>query len=308
VAQIKEFTRVQELIYELKVEDVMTNNVVVVSPENTMNELREILRSKRISGAPVVEGDKLLGIISIEDLIECLASGKMDSSLEEKMSKNVETLYPDEPLIHAVNKLEQHGFGRLPVVERDQGKLTGILTKSSVITGLLRKLETEYQEEEFARYPASHIFKDVTADKTSFYFQYNITGQDFNRAGESASRIRKTLLRLGLQPQLVRRSAIIAYEAEMNIVIYTKGGQISTQVEPSSIKIKAIDTGSGIPNIKKAMQPGFSTAPEWVQELGFGAGMGLPNIKKSADKMTLKSQVGQGTNIEAILYIKDSEK
>jgi len=304
VAQDKEITRVQELTYELKVEDVMTTDVVTVSAKDTMNELRAILRAKRISGTPVVEGDQLVGVVSVEDLIKCLAEGEMDASIEEKMSREVETLYADESLIHAVSRFDRYGFGRLPVVMRDQGKLVGILTKGDIIKGLLKKLEIEYHEEELHRYQASHIFEDIVADKTRLRFQYNIAGQDFNRAGESASKLRKALLRLGLHPQIVRRAAIVAYEAEMNIVIFTNGGQISARVQPEYIKIEASDTGPGIPDIERAMHPGFSTAPEWVQELGFGAGMGLPNIKKCADKMILTSQVGKGTKLKATIFTK----
>ena len=305
MAQDKEITRVQELTYELKVEDVMTTDVATVSPTDTMNELRRILRIRRISGTPVVEGNQLVGIVSIEDLVKCLAHGEMDASVEEKMSKEVETLYTDESLIHAVSKFDRYGFGRLPVIERNQGKLVGILTKGDIIKGLLKRLEIDYHEEEIHRYRASHIFEDIVADKTRLHFQYNIVGQDFNRAGESASALKKTLLRLGFHPQIVRRVAIAAYEAEMNIVIFADGGQISARVQPERIKIEASDTGPGIPDIKRAMQPGFSTAPEWVQELGFGAGMGLSNIKKCANKMILKSQVGKGTDLEATIYIKE---
>jgi CBS domain-containing protein/anti-sigma regulatory factor (Ser/Thr protein kinase) len=305
VLQDKEITRVQELTYELKVEDLMTKDVATVNPKDTMNELREILRIRRISGTPVVEGNQLVGIVSIEDLIKCLAGGRMDATIEEKMTKEVETVYADESLVHAVSKFNQYGFGRLPVIERDQGKLVGILTKGDIIKGLLKKLEIEYHEEEIHRYRASHIFEDIVADKTSLHFRYNIVGQDFNRAGESASELRKTLSRLGFHPQIVRRVAIAAYEAEMNIVIFTNGGQISARVQPELIKIEASDTGPGIPDIERAMQPGFSTAPEWVQELGFGAGMGLSNIKKCADKMILTSQVGRGTDLKATIYIKE---
>ena len=99
----------------------------------------------------------------------------------------------------------------------------------------------------------------------------------------------------------------MAYEAEMNIVIFTDGGQISVRVQPEYLRIEARDTGPGIPDVERVMQPGFSTAPEWVQELGFGAGMGLPNIKKCADKMILRSQVGKGTNLKATIYIKERE-
>ncbi len=307
MAQDKEITKVQELTYELKVKDVMTKDVVTVSPKDTMDELRNILRANCISGTPVVEDDQLVGIVSVEDLIKCLAGGEMNASIGEKMSKEVEILYTDEALIHTVSKFDRYGFGRLPVIERDQGKLVGILTKGDIIKGLLRKLEIEYHEEEIYRYRPNHIFKDIIADKKSLHLQYNIVSQDFTRAGESASGLRKTLLRLGLHPQIVRRAAIVAYEAEMNIVIFTNGGQILARVEPGYIKIEASDTGPGIANIEQAMQSGFSTATEKVQELGFGAGMGLPNIKKCSDKMTLTSQVGKGTNLKAIIYLKERE-
>ena len=195
VVKSKGITRVQELTYELKVKDVMTTDVVTVSPKDTMNELREILRIKRISGAPVVEGNQLVGIVSIEDLIKCLAHRELDAAIEKKMSKDVEALFADESLVDAASKFNQYGFGRLPVIERDQGKLVGILTKGDIVKGLLKKLEIGYHEEEIHRYRASHIFEDIVSDKTTLHFQYNVVGQDFNRAGESASGLKKTLLR-----------------------------------------------------------------------------------------------------------------
>jgi anti-sigma regulatory factor (Ser/Thr protein kinase) len=131
-----------------------------------------------------------------------------------------------------------------------------------------------------------------------------VKGQDFSSAGGSASGLKKTLSRLGIHPQIVRRAAILTYEAEMNMVIYANRGHILVQVQPEFIKIEARDFGPGIPDIEQAMQPGFSTAPSWVRELGFGAGMGLPNIKHCSDRMTLKSQIGKGTTLKATIYTK----
>ncbi len=298
----KEITKVQELIYELKVEQAMTKDVIKVHPKNRMGELREILRVNRISGTPVVDEDKLVGIVSIEDFIKCLADGEMDAFVGDKMTRKVKTLYADEPLIHAVNKFNRHGFGRFPIIERDNGKLVGIITKSDIIKTLLKEIEINYQEEEIHRYRASHIFKDIIADKTTLIFEYNIAGQDFKHAGESASGLKKSLARLGINPQILRRVAIATYEAEMNIVIFTSGGRIIAYVKPDEIRVEAIDTGPGIPDVEKAMQPGFSTASPAVQEWGFGAGMGLPNIKKCADKMYINSVVGKGTKLEVIIY------
>ncbi|MFZ3107095.1 MAG: CBS domain-containing protein, partial [Candidatus Hydromicrobium sp.] len=217
----------------------MTKNVIKVHPKNRMGELREILRVNRISGTPVVDEDKLVGIVSIEDFIKCLADGEMDAFIEDKMTKKVETLYADEPLIHAVNKFNRHGFGRLPVIERGSGELVGVITKGDIMKTLLKEIEIDYHEEEIHRYRASHIFRDIIADKTTLIFEYNIAGQDFKRAGESASGLKKSLARLGIPPQILRRVAIATYEAEMNIVIFTSGGRITAYVKPEEIRVEA---------------------------------------------------------------------
>ena len=291
-------TKIQELVYELKVGEVMTKRVITVSPQTSMSELRDILRENRISGTPVVQGDALLGLISIEDFIKWLADREDDCPIERKMTRNVRTLYPDEPLVQAVNKLGEYGYGRMPVVERRTHKLVGIVTNGDIIEGLLKKLEIEYHEEEIHRYRASHIFEDIVADKTALFFQYDIQSRNFDRAGEGSSRLKTTLKRLGIDPQIVRRIAIASYEAEMNIIIYSEGGRITVRVDPERIVMEARDTGPGIADVEKAMEPGYSTAPEWVRELGFGAGMGLTNIKKCSDEMEITSALGRGTRIK----------
>jgi len=257
-----QFTKVQELVYEMKVQDAMAQNIIATSPRTLMSELREILKSNRISGTPVLEGDKLVGIISIEDFIKWFADGAADCAIREKMTTKINVIYADEPLIHAVSKLDETGFGRLPVVERHRGKLVGIITKGDIIERLLRKLEIDYHEEEIHRYRASHLFEDIIGDKVALTFQSQVVGNDFTRAGEASSGLKKTLDRLGVHPQIVRRAAIASYEAEMNLVIYTEGGTITAAVQPGKINIDIEDSGPGIPDIDKAMQPGFSTASE----------------------------------------------
>lgn len=303
--ETRKTTKIQELTYELKIEDVMTKNVETVSSKMPISSLRDILYNKRISGVPIVNDNKLVGIISIEDFIKCLEQGEMDALIEDKMTKNIKTLYADEPLVHAVMKFEKFGFGRFPIISRKDKKLIGIITKSDIIEGVLKKLETAYHDEEERRYRASHIFNDIVADKLFFKFQYFVEGKNFDRAGEAATGLKKTLYRLGLSPEIVRRAAISTYEAEINIVAFTEGGQIIAYLEPHQIRIVITDKGPGIPDVKKAMEPGFSTAPGWVRELGFGAGMGLPNIKKFADNMTLRSKIEKGTHLEIIIKLSD---
>jgi anti-sigma regulatory factor (Ser/Thr protein kinase) len=263
-----------------------------------MSELREILRSKRISGTPVIKEDRLVGLISIEDFIKWLAEGGKKCTIKDRMSTDIKVLYEDEPLIHAVSKLERTDFGRFPVVDRKNGRLRGIITKGDIMETLLHKLEIDYHEEEIHRYRASHIFEDIIGDKVTLTFQSYVKGKDFNLAGEASSGLKKTLERLGIHPLVVRRAAIASYEAEMNLVIYTDGGTITAAVQLDKIRIDVKDNGPGIADIQKAMEPGYSTAPHWVRELGFGAGMGLVNIKKCADKMDLTSKVGKGTHLK----------
>lgn len=124
---------------------------------------------------------------------------------------------------------------------------------------------------------------------------YDIVAGDFVRAGEAANKIKRLLQQLGLDPGIIRRAAIAAYEAEMNVVIHSHGGRVSVDITPDTIEILCEDCGPGIPDIEKALQEGYSTASEDVREMGFGAGMGLPNIRRSADGFTIESTVGQGT-------------
>jgi CBS domain-containing protein/anti-sigma regulatory factor (Ser/Thr protein kinase) len=297
VAPEKKISKIQELVYEIRVSEVMKKDVFTVSPRTHMSVLRVILKDKRFSGAPVIDKGKLVGIVSIEDFIKWLADREDDCPIAEKMTRNVRTLYSDEPLTLAINKFEQHGFGRLVVIDRQSEKLQGILTKGDIVEGLLKKLEVDYDNEETRRLRIQHFFEDISADKTVLLFQYDVIGHDFKKAGECSSRLKATLKRLGLHPQTTRRVAIATYEAEMNVIIYTDGGHIRVRVEPHEILVRVEDSGPGIPDVEKALKPGYSTAPEWVRELGFGAGMGLDNIRKCASKMDIRSTVGKGTRL-----------
>ncbi len=298
----KEITKLQELTYELKVEDAMARKVMTVSPDATMADFRETLRANRISGTPVVEDGRMVGIVSIEDLIKALAVGQINATVREMMFTRPITLYHDEPLVHAVARFSELRFGRFPVINRE-GELVGILTQGDIVRSMLKRLEISYREEEIHQYRASHIFEDIVADDVALVFGYHVIAKDFARAGESSSGLKRTLTRLGINPQVIRRVAVATYEAEINIVVYTDGGEIVAEVRPDQIKIEAVDKGPGIPDIELAMQPGWSTAPDWVREMGFGAGMGLPNIKACADRMELKSTVGVGSHLTIYIYL-----
>lgn len=132
---------------------------------------------------------------------------------------------------------------------------------------------------------------------------YKVSPTDFLAAGEASSDVKKSLRKLGVPPEVIRKVAISMYEAEINMVIHADGGQIDVEISPECVHVKLADKGPGIADINQAMQEGYSTAPEDVREMGFGAGMGLPNIKKYADKMNINSVIGQGTTIDIYVNI-----
>lgn len=132
---------------------------------------------------------------------------------------------------------------------------------------------------------------------------YDVPGDDFTRAGEASSDVKGVLKKLGLSPQVVRKVAIAMYEGEINMVIHGGGGQITVEVTPDAVTMRLADHGPGIRDISLAMQEGWSTAPEEVRNLGFGAGMGLPNMKKYSDEMEVVSEVGVGTTVNMKVYV-----
>ena len=125
--------------------------------------------------------------------------------------------------------------------------------------------------------------------------EYTVSGEDFTRAGEASSDLKNMLKQLGVSPDVVRKVSIAMYEGEINMVIHANGGIITVYISPTEVTMILKDSGPGIPDIDKAMQEGWSTAPDNVRSLGFGAGMGLPNMKKYTDKLDIQTVIGEGT-------------
>lgn len=138
--------------------------------------------------------------------------------------------------------------------------------------------------------------------------KYQIKGGDFSRAGTISTKIKGILQELGIPSNIITRTAIAAYEAEMNIVMYADEAVLTLNLTPEAIHINIDDKGPGIEDIDLAMKEGFSTATAKMREMGFGAGMGLPNIKRNADKFSISSVVGKGTTYDIILYLDGIEQ
>jgi CBS domain-containing protein/anti-sigma regulatory factor (Ser/Thr protein kinase) len=301
--EAENITRTEELAYELRIEEVMTKNVTTLSPSMIMREALDIFQKDRISGAPVQEDNKLIGILSIEDLIRSLREGRVDLKVSDYMTTQLLTVLSTDPLIEALKIFVRTKVGRLPVLDPN-GKLVGIITKGDLTNGLLRALQRDYHAEELIRYRASHLFEDIISDRTSLILRYNIKKGDFTHGGAASSHIKRALLRLGASPQIARRCGIAVYESEMNLIIHTtNGGTLRVEIEPHRITMEAYDDGPGIPDIELAMQPGYSTANESVREMGFGAGMGLVNIKRCVDEMKIISSAERGTNIFMVMKL-----
>jgi anti-sigma regulatory factor (Ser/Thr protein kinase) len=138
----------------------------------------------------------------------------------------------------------------------------------------------------------------------SIKLHYDVSGNDFTCAGEASGKIKRELKGLGFPNDIVRNVAIAVYEGEINMVIHAGGGVIDVEITPECISIDLIDEGPGIPHVSLAMKEGYSTAPENVRQLGFGAGMGLPNIKKYTDEMVIDTKVDVGTTIHLKVFVK----
>jgi len=286
----------------------MTREIKSLPPADTMRAVVDLLRQNRISGVPIMDGDALVGVVSQEDLMRALADHDRDAPISKYMSTNVITVKSYEPVIKALEVFARTSVGRLPVLD-ENGGLVGMITKGDITRGVLTAIRRDYQEEEIRRYRASHLFEDIISDRTSLILRYKIKPGDFINGGQASGHIKRALLRLGAPPQLARQCGIAVYEAEMNLIIHsTNGGVLRVQVEPYRILMQTSDDGPGIPDVKQALTPGWSTASPIARSMGFGAGMGLVNINRCVDKMDLESTVGKGTRLLMEIHLRPDEK
>ena len=304
----REISRVEELSYDLKVSETMTREVKSVTPDQPLSTVLEILRLGRISGVPVLSHNNLIGILSIEDIVRAMEKNELYAPVRAYMSNEVFSVKVYDPIVKAIEAFSEYRVGRLPVVD-EHGQLAGIITKGDITRGILSALQKDYKVEELRRYRASHLFEDITSDRTSLILRYNIKANDYTNGGQASSHIKRALMRLGASPQLARQCGIAIYEAEINLVIHTDhGGIIRVQIEPERILMQTTDTGPGIPDVRLALQAGWSTATQEARDMGFGAGMGLVNIRRCVDRMELESTPGKGTRLLMEINLSDTER
>ena len=290
---------VLEIIYQLKIKEVMTAAVITAEKKDTMRHIKEIMKANSITCVPITENSKLVGLVSINDIVVALEEGYMDAPVEEKMTHDVVVLDADMPLSFAVSSLNKYRYGHFPVVNKEH-ELLGIITAKDVISTLLVEMNREVQ-----RLEKNQQIKDTGIGYSEMEFA--TAKHDFESAGRASTEIKKALKKREIDPRVIRRVAIASYELEINLVVHSDGGALGCSIQSDKITIVSTDTGPGIPDIDKALQEGWSTASEWIRSLGFGAGMGLANTKRVSDDFTIISKPGEGTTVRSVIFF-DSPK
>jgi CBS domain-containing protein len=292
---------VLEILYRLKVRDAMSSPVITAEPGDGMREVQYRMRDNGITGVPIVENGRLVGLVSMGLVIEALDAGRMGQTAGELMTRTVISLEDDMPLAFATTYFNRYTYRRFPVLDRN-GSLVGIVCASDIIRALLVAMNKEVERLEERLSAASSASQGRQGDGIE-RLSFQVTHFDFESAGKASAEFKKALKGLGIEAGIVRRAAVAAYELELNEVIHSDGGQISCVAGEGRIEIVAQDRGPGIPDVEAAMTEGFSTANEWIRSLGFGAGMGLPNAKRVSEEFSIDSGPGRGTVVRvAIKY------
>ncbi|MDA3810039.1 MAG: CBS domain-containing protein [Spirochaetaceae bacterium] len=301
MGKIRIVDRIQEMLFELEVSSVMWKDFYTLHPHDLMSQVRKVMQRNRNTLVPIVLDKKLIGTLTIDNYIKWLNGPKEDKPVTRFMNVDNITLHPQEPVVSALRKMSDSKSVRVAVVDPETYELVGVVCRCNLFEDVLSKIDVIYKEEEVRQYRASHIFEDLKADSVNISMKFHVANTPMEFGGEIASSLRTALQNLGLEGDMIRRAGIASYEAEMNLLAYAGGGDFFIDVNPEHIRIVITDKGPGIPDIKQAMEPGYSTAPDWVRELGFGAGMGLNNIDNCSDKFIITSEVGVGTVLEIII-------
>ena len=286
---------VLELIYQLKIKDVMTTAVICAKKTDTLRHIQALMRESYITGIPIKEDDKLIGLVSIDDIVNALDKGYIEEAAENRMTRKLIVLEEDMPLTFAITYFNKYRFSRYPVVNKNH-ELVGILTSNDVIRTLLVEMNREVVRlEKFSQ--------KNTVRKGFSEMEYATAKLDFEKAGRASTEIKKALKAQNIDPEIIRRIAIASYELEINQVVHSHGGVISCSIQPDRVIINATDTGPGIEDLTLALKEGWSTASELVRSFGFGAGMGLANTKRVSDEFTINSKLGEGTTVRSVIFI-----
>lgn len=295
---------IMELLQRLRVRDVMRgHDIIAVSRTDTMARAQHLMKLNNISGVPVVEGKRLFGIISVNDIIKALEGGWINDTCQQHMATNLVVLEADMPLAFAIKFFQNYTFGRFPVLNKERD-LVGIVSQRDVTRVLMHELTNEITKLEGK---ASAPTEPTRSEGALPYYsmrQFIVVRNDLSNAGKAANEIKKMLKDAGIDNKIVRRVAVAAYELEINICIHSLGGSITFILDTEKATVIAKDRGPGIKDVEWACQDGTSTANDWIRSMGFGAGMGLANSKRVADVFDIQSKIPSGTMVMCEFMLK----
>ena len=294
-----------ESIYTVRVKEAMNANPMRVSPDDTMRTAKNIMKENGLSGLPVVDGNRLAGILSLYDIMACYDNGSMDDKVNKYMSRDVILLEEEMPISFAINYFNKFKFRRFPVINKNK-ELTGMITARDLTAAMLNNINKQLQKYDKLNMRLSDPDPADIRSDTVIYRQFIVHKYDFENAGKVTSEIKKILKERGIKQSIIRRVSIAAYELEINLVVHSDGGVLIFQLLPDAIMIKTQDKGPGIPDLEKALTDGFSTASEWIRSQGFGAGMGLPNVKRVSNDFQISSDV-TGTEVKIKINLGNEE-
>ena len=294
-----------ESIYTVRVKEAMNANPMRVSPDDTMRTAKNIMKENGLSGLPVVDGNRLAGILSLYDIMACYDNGSMDDKVSKYMSRDVILLEEDMPISFAINYFNKFKFRRFPVINKNK-ELTGMITARDLTAAMLNNINKQLQKYDKLNMRLSDPDPADIRSDTVIYRQFIVHKYDFENAGKVTSEIKKILKDRGIKQSIIRRVSIAAYELEINLVVHSDGGVLIFQLLPDAIMIKTQDKGPGIPDLEKALTDGFSTASEWIRSQGFGAGMGLPNVKRVSNDFQISSDI-TGTEVKIKINLGNEE-
>ncbi len=277
----------------------MTANIHSTERRSSMRDVRNTLKKNSITGMPVVEDKRILGIVSMEDVLQALDSGAIDEPVEKHMSKKLIVLEEDMPVFFAISYFGRYSYRRFPVINK-YNQLVGIVTSRDITTKLLVEANNEIErlERETGTPPEAY-----TGQIERWFKVYRY---DFENAGFASTEIKKMLKTRNIDSKTARRIAISAYELEMNLVVHSNGGSIHFLMDDDRVLVQADDTGPGIENVEAALTEGYTTATEWIRSLGFGAGLGLPNVQRVSDEFSITSEPDRGTHAKSIILLPPS--
>jgi len=288
-------TVILELIYRLKIKDVMSSSLFTAERTTSLRTIQKLMRRESITGVPIVSGKRLLGIVSMDDIIQALDKGYIEEPAEKFMSRNLIVLEDDMPISFAISNFDKYPYHRFPILNKKK-ELVGMVTTRDITARLLLEINREIDAIERI---SSH--DSVTGTKETRVRKFTVLKHDFENAGYASTEIKKYLKSKNYDPALIRKASIASYELEINLVVHSDGGEMIAEFTENRLIITAKDHGPGIPDIEKALTEGFSTANSWIRTLGFGAGMGLPNIRRVSDDFSISSDLENGTTVTATI-------